>query len=267
MGITLVYIYGAFLHWTYICYLSGAVAFFTSVVALVSLPESPIWLFIQGREEETVYILQKLRGMPANSKEIIEELKCMSDAKNMRASDESNIIHELTRPESYKPILLILAIFFLVNFSGAFAFLAYGVDLVKDFGFSEDIQYIPAIIVSSMRLIGTILGVFLFIPYFQRKTLMISTAVVMFLCHIGIALVSYLQNMSFVSESVAKWISLILMCAYLVTFGSGAGTIPWSLAGELTTMKVTIINLDWHWACCAYISNYQPFIASCQEKM
>ena len=212
-----------------------------SITALTILPESPVWLFLQGREDKTVSTLQILRGVPADNKKIRDELSNMMEVKNMKSSEsgeETNTFKELLKPEAYKPISLILAMFFFVNFSGANAILAFGLDLVRGFGFGEDVQYLPAIIMSSMRLIGTALGVFLLIPRLKRKTVVISTALVMLACHLGVALIMFLKDSSLITDVDARWGSMVLVSLYLLSFGSGAGTIPWSLAGELTSMKV-----------------------------
>ena len=237
----MVYVYGAFMHWTHICYFAGATAILTSITALTILPESPVWLFLQGRHHDTFSTLEALRGSPADGIKIKEEVSCMTEAKSSKfsnLSEDSSAIKTLIKPEAYKPISLILVIFLFVNFSGANAILAFGVDLVQDFGFSKESQYLPAIIISSMRLFGTMLGVFLLIPKLRRKTVMISTAMVMFLCHMGMALVTFLKHSTLIPELAATWISMVLVSVYLLAFGSGAGTIPWSLAGELVPMKV-----------------------------
>ena len=60
---------------------------------------------------------------------------------------------DFSRPECYRPLLILVGTFFLMQASGHFAVIFYAVNIFKDMGVTSN-PYVPAIIVGVIRLTG-----------------------------------------------------------------------------------------------------------------
>ena len=62
-------------------------------------------------------------------------------------------LSDFSRPECYRPLLILVGTFFLMQASGHFAVIFYAVNIFKDMGVTSN-PYVPAIIVGVIRLTG-----------------------------------------------------------------------------------------------------------------
>ena len=62
-------------------------------------------------------------------------------------------LSDFSQPECYRPLLILVGTFFLMQASGHFAVIFYAVNIFKDMGVTSN-PYVPAIIVGVIRLTG-----------------------------------------------------------------------------------------------------------------
>lgn len=97
------------------------------------MPESPAWLIRRGKYKKASESMQFLRGKVSAESvqkeldELIEKLKSSSNkATNFAAS-----IKAFSRPESYKPFILMNTFFLFQQLTGIFVVIFYAVSLLN----------------------------------------------------------------------------------------------------------------------------------------
>ena len=155
-------------------------------------------------------------------------------------SDNSRIgLFEALKHKKYrKPISLVATVFFLVHLSGSMTLLSYAGDICYSLGFAKD-PYSPAILITSMRLIGCF--IFFALKNFGRRFLLISTTSIMCFSLISEAMTVFVQDSYEINSHYMNWIKVSWIALYLIVYGAGAGIIPFFLAGELAPIKVSDI--------------------------
>jgi len=196
IGITLTYVLGAFFSW-----LTVAWIFFGIVLAqsfgLCFVPESPQWLMTKGRVQEAEQSLAVLRGRKFDNS---EEIKSISAALTKSAS--SSIWREFLEPEAYKPLGIMISLWFFQQFSGNYAVIFYAVDIFK--GITGDMMddmmkpadstpYMAAILVGSIRILGSIIGVVMISRKLSRRLLMVWSSIGMMLAMIMLVVVEHFK--------------------------------------------------------------------------
>ncbi len=118
-GLLLVYIEGAwlFFDWRWICLFNGIVSAFVSSTTMVILPESPIWLETRGEFQRAMKSRHWL-GLESEDKGQVKP--------------HCNMLEELRKTETLKPLAIVLGLFSLVQLSGFNAILSFAVNLCKD---------------------------------------------------------------------------------------------------------------------------------------
>lgn len=98
------------------------------ILTAVCLPESPMWLLRQGKYEEAKKSLLLLRAT-RNPDVIQHELNDMQQQTKQNKTKQStwNAIKNITRPEYYKPLILMNTFFLFQQLSGIFVVIFYAV--------------------------------------------------------------------------------------------------------------------------------------------
>ena len=173
VGIALVYALEALLQ----SWVSVAGVFLGLVIlqcfGLLFIPKSPQWLICQGREVEAEQSLRKLRGFDPNmntanelgtlkSPRIGEELRLLRAASFCQDKAEESgfkLWREFMKPESYKPLSLLMVLFILQQLTGAFAVISYAVDILNRIIPDKSTSNFASITIGCIRMIGSILAV------------------------------------------------------------------------------------------------------------
>ena len=138
VGITLVYILGAFLNsWTTVAWVFVGLVVL-QFLGLILIPKSPQWLISIGQVDEAEKSLKSFRG---SNIDVVPELKFMKSAsknncdcvmcqeKNEAETSLKNLLKQFFQPESYKPLSLLISLFIFQHLSGSKAVVFYAVDI------------------------------------------------------------------------------------------------------------------------------------------
>ncbi|XP_023335245.1 facilitated trehalose transporter Tret1 isoform X2 [Eurytemora carolleeae] len=264
LGITIVYCLGAILDWRFVCLVCGLLPI-AVLVLMVPLPETPSWLILKGRREEAEKSLAWLRGgVGSNVSAEIEGL-VSAQGSTSKGTGFFETLKAFRYPGAYKPFFILLTVFTLQQLTGSYAVIFYAVSLFKDIGVSSN-PYLPAILTGVIRLVGTVIGTYL-LKFYGRKPLMIFSSLLMAFFMGTLAATVHLKkgfyaeyctadvntttnsSCSFSQEveedrtlytlrAVYDIYPAIAVVLYMLTFGTGVGTIPWLLLGELCPSKV-----------------------------
>ncbi|EFN68554.1 Sugar transporter ERD6-like 8 [Camponotus floridanus] len=234
LGILLIYIFGYIFKddWrlmTLMCSLLPVVAI---ILALLVIPESPLWLRDQNRSEEALEIMRKFRGIPKGKPtptELLLELEPRPQRENQ------NLLQHLMKRSSVMPFVIMLSYFFFQQFSGIFVVIYNAVTIMDKSGVQID-PYIGAVIIGVARLIACLLTSAVSQKFGRRISSIIS----------GIGMTIFMASLSlylFLAENgivISDKGIIPVACIILYIFASTLGylIIPFAMVGEIYPSKV-----------------------------
>jgi sugar porter (SP) family MFS transporter len=190
------------------------------LIGMFFAPDSPRFLYAQGKKEEARDVLKRIR--PAGTAE--EELRDIE----ADVSTESKNWKELLRP-AIRPALMVgigLAIFQQVT--GINTIIYYAPTIFQFTGISSNTSSILAtVVVGVVNVLLTIVALFL-IDRIGRRPLLLGGLVGMVLSLVGLGVAFLFPNLGALS-----WIALACLVVYVGSFAIGLGPVFWLLISEI----------------------------------
>jgi len=203
---------------------------------MFQIPESPLWYVSQNRINDALSALKWLR---IDEKSAEDELQLLVETQNLTKDHEQEeaqlpiekfkqFARKLSRPDVYKPFLILLAYFFFQEGSGIYIYLFYSVDIFQYFS-TEYNENVITITIGILRLIMSILGAFL-MTKFGRRELSIFSGSCMSLSTLVICL--YLFTIPLLNEP-NHLIAVVCIFFHVGFSMTGFLQIPFILSNEL----------------------------------
>ncbi|KAK1341423.1 hypothetical protein QTO34_017829 [Cnephaeus nilssonii] len=197
---------------------------FLQIIALPFCPESPRFLLINRKEEDSARkILQRLWG----TQDVAQDIQEMKDESVRMSQEKQATVLELFRSPSYQqPIMISIMLQLSQQLSGINAVFYYSTGIFKDAGVKEPIY--ATIGAGVVNTIFTVVSLFLVERAGRRTLHMIGLG--------GMACCSILMTISMLLKDEYSWMSFICIGAILVFvafFEIGPGPIPWFIVAEL----------------------------------
>lgn len=250
IGTALVYSFGAVMNWQYVAFICGIITIITMVLLGLAMPESPVWLYLHNKKQEAEETLKSLRLKDdGKSKKIQWELDMLSKVQLEQASTQmsfGSVLKEFKYTSTYKPFLYLLAISFCCQLTGGLAILFLSVNLFQDHLGFEGNPYIPSILASLIRLVGTVVSI-VAVRKCGKRVLNISSSVLMCLAALLLAFQAYFaetiqEEWPSINNHTLSSLTVVYIAVFIFAFGLGMGTIPWTLAGEMCPSKVQSVT-------------------------
>jgi MFS family permease len=200
LGILIVYLLGTFLPWRIAAGLS-AIFPVLSVVLLLTVAESPVWLLTKGKVDKAREALIFYRAghvamaeaefsqamETAASRAQIHRRRRSSTMSMSFAARSSSFLAALLRPEVYKPFLILNGYFLFQQLSGTFVVAYYAVDFVRESGATGIDPFIATVFIGLVRLVICI-GVSLGMKKLGRRAPSIISGAGMTVCMAALAI-------------------------------------------------------------------------------
>lgn len=194
---------------------------------ILTIPESPRWLILRHRQEQSLSILQKIYGSTDIAK---EELKSTQD---VIGNESKANWRELLKPGIIRAVLIGAAIAILGQFMGVNAVLYYGPTIFESSGLSGDDSLFYQVIVGLVNVLTTILAVFI-IDKVGRKKLVYFGVTGMIISLILIALY-FAKGIEFGIPSICL---LICFLSYVFFCAISISAVIWVLLSEMYPIKI-----------------------------
>ncbi|XP_070266828.1 solute carrier family 2, facilitated glucose transporter member 3 isoform X1 [Myotis yumanensis] len=197
---------------------------FLQIIALPFCPESPRFLLINRKEEDSARkILQRLWG----TQDVTQDIQEMKDESVRMSQEKQATVLELFRSPNYQqPIMISIMLQLSQQLSGINAVFYYSTGIFKDAGVKEPIY--ATIGAGVVNTIFTVVSLFLVERAGRRTLHMIGLG--------GMACCSILMTISLLLKDNYSWMSFVCIGAILVFvafFEIGPGPIPWFIVAEL----------------------------------
>ncbi|XP_047180478.1 inositol transporter 1-like isoform X1 [Vigna umbellata] len=194
---------------------------------MLSLPESPRWLFMKNRKNEAVDVLSKIYDIDRLEDEV-DFLTALSEQERQRRKNIK--FGDVFRSKEFRLAFLVGAgLQAFQQFIGINTVMYYSPTIVQMAGFrSNELALLLSLLVAAMNAAGTILGIYL-IDHAGRKKLA--------LCSLGGVFASLIiLSVSFLNQSSKEhygWLAVLGLVLYIAFFAPGMGPVPWTMNSEI----------------------------------
>ncbi|XP_019875293.2 facilitated trehalose transporter Tret1 [Aethina tumida] len=252
-GILLTCVLGLFFQWRTMSGIFCCVVVL-SMVGLWFVPESPHWLIVFKNDPNAA--AKSLRWLYVDDLIFEQQYQKILESKTVLGgvSESSALLnirqnlYVFKNPVVYKPLLILLIVFFFQQLSGAYVIIFYAVDLFREIGgqFGKGInEFVALVLLGTIRFLMSIISAVIS-KKIGRRPLLFTSCLGMGLCSFVAGLYMYwsslpqseLDKLRIQKDPKNDNVPLFCVLGY-VCFGSiGYLVIPWSLIGELLPIKV-----------------------------
>ncbi len=230
-------------------------------ILLRTIPESPRWLVLNGRDAEAEVIFTKI-GEKDAGKLIQEEHALLKDgdSKNLLPKDVTK--ESLFGGKYSKPIMFAVVLAMFNQLSGINAILYYAPRIFEMAGFTKDQAYLQPVYVGAANLFFTLLAM-TFIDKVGRKTLLIIGSVGM-IFFLGMAANAFYGVDPANPPISGNHFIILYLIGFIAFFGFSQGAVIWVFISEIFPNSVRSkggsLGSFTHWIMAAIISWTFPII-------
>jgi sugar porter (SP) family MFS transporter len=212
---------------------------------LRTIPESPRWLWINGKPAEAKRIFEKTGDLQAVA-EIQEETR----------SDSKPVPEQLFTSKFRKPILFAVLLAMFNQLAGINAILYYAPRIFEMAGFSQADAYLQPVYIGAANLFFTLLAMTMIDRFGRKKLLIIGS--------LGMILFLGLTAMAFRGEVAGNQLVLFYLIGFIAFFAFSQGAVIWVFIAEIFPNSVRSqggsLGSFTHWIMAAIISWTFPII-------
>ncbi|CAG7836669.1 unnamed protein product [Allacma fusca] len=255
IGIVSTYCLGSLLEWRTVALICSAFPLLVLSYVLF-LPESPVWLVSKNREPEAMKSLTWLRNDSEEAEQECMRLQYLKERRVTRSFSVMNCCQRFSERSVLKPLFIGTMLFFFQQFSGIYPITFYAT-LIFRYADHFINDYLETICIGFVRMFFSLIAIFL-INFFRRRTLLITSGLLMFLSNGLLGGYFYLRelegqrlgisNESFAEPTVqfevmvgsvsVEWVPLACLLLFMASYAVGFGIIPWFLMAELMPSDV-----------------------------
>lgn len=205
----------------------GVIPAIILLVGMIFMPESPRWLFANGRGEEAMAVLARTEGDGA--KDVADSIN------NEIAKDKQNTSTwgDLFRKEWKYPLIIAVGIMFIQQFVGINTVMYYSPKIFQMAGFDGSVAAIGASIgVGAINVIATLLSVYFVDRIGRRKLFFIGMT--------GMVISLTLLAGSFIADfgDAGKFVTVGCTLLYVTFYAVSVGPLGWLIISEVFPQKL-----------------------------
>jgi len=195
-------------------------------IGMLRQPFSPRWLVEQGREDEAMDVLRRVRACDEDAaREELSEIK--------EAAAEEGSARDL-KSKAVRPLITLgLSLAILQQLVGINTVIYYAPTILKYAGVDTSGAVTQTVFIGLTNVIFTIVAVLLLDKIGRRFFLIGGTA----LCMVSLAALGIFFGSSSLKDS-SGWIALVALMVYIAGFAAGLGPVFWLMISEIFPLRV-----------------------------
>lgn len=209
-------------------------------------PESPCWLVSKGKYDECKTVFRWLRG--DDEEEELEEMikarilfeNAMIHQKAQKKNWVKDTMETIQKKEFYKPIVIMIHAFLMVQFSGGTTMAAYSTTIIGMVMGPDVNPHFWMIFLDTQRLITNSIAVFV-INKLKRRTVLFTTGILCILSQLALAGYTYLKTYGLLPYDHV-WIPALLINLQFFTVATGMLPLPNVIGGEVFPLEYKSIG-------------------------
>ncbi|KAL3270530.1 hypothetical protein HHI36_021069 [Cryptolaemus montrouzieri] len=244
VGMVMAYAKGWTMNWRTVAWLSNIYTIVPCLLIML-IPESPAWLVSKGRTDDALKSLNwinKYQPQPENRAESLAEMQLAVlqkehqkklDSEALTGTGIGTKVRNFLKPTGYKPLIILIGLFFFQQFSGIYITLFYSVQLFKEVG-SDINPYLASVVLGTLRCIMSMVNTYM-LRTFRRRPLIMWSALGMAICMCVSGLFT-----KWIKEDLTHmtWVPVASLAMYVVTSMIGLLSIPWTMTAELFPLEI-----------------------------
>ena len=232
IGVLIAFSVGSIIEWRWLANI-GAVLSALLIVAMLPLPETPIWLTEKHADKtEALRSLRWLRG--GSETDAARECDEIHQSHACRVEGRVSMRELFSTRRLYRPILISVGLMFFQQAGGVNAVMFYTASIFETAGFTNS-GSMPSIIIAVVQVVATFVASLL-LDRLGRRFLLIFAGVFMSISCFTLGLYYYLTE--YHDASHLGWLSLTSMAVYIAAFSIGWGPVPWIVMAEILPVRV-----------------------------
>lgn len=233
-GILFVHLVGSILSFQLTALISLFFSFISLLMTIYS-PESPSWLATQGQYDKCRKVFIWLRG----DEEIPELDKMIEASKQLEEQQAKQGLKEIVsiakKKEFYKPVLLMFALYIMLNFTGGTMFAAYSTRILHLLMGPDINAHFWMVALDTQRLFFNIGAVYV-INKTGRRTMLFATGALCAVSHLAQAAYVFAKTNDLLPfDSI--WIPGVLVNLQVLSVAVGMVPLPSVIAGEVFPLQ------------------------------
>ncbi|KAF5495174.1 MFS glucose transporter mfs1 [Colletotrichum siamense] len=240
-------------HWSWQCpFLIQIIPGVLLGIGAIFLPYSPRWLASKDRHEESLATLARLRGLPQEDPRVRREWTDIVAEARFQAMVLKERHPRLTASPAISDKIKLEVVSWTDCFKtgcwhrthvgvciqawqqwvGINALIYYSPTLFATIGLDYNMQLLMSGALNCVQLIGVLSSLWT-LDRFGRRNILLLGSVCMCLSHIVIAILVGKFSHDWPSYVTEGWVSVAFLFAFMLSFGSSWGPIPWALPSEV----------------------------------
>nr|QMS54609.1 hexose transporter [Gongronella sp. w5] len=231
------------------------------IVGILFFPFSPRWLMSQGREDEALATLAKLRRLPASHPRVQEEFrdikinvkfeKMLLNTRFPELAQEDHKVSTWTNikvgaslyADCFKKGIFIrlfigCALQFFQQFSGINAIIYYAPRIMQSVGLTgNSISLLATGVIGIINFLSTFITV-LYVDRVGRRVFLMVAAVAMTVCMVVIAVIVGLFEDDWPNHTAAGWTAVAFVYLYIANFAYSFGPLGWVIPAEMFPLRI-----------------------------